>query len=154
MAVGLAEAGDPFGGGGSGDALVAEGGPDPERDREVGLAGAGRAEHHYVLARVQEVELAEVLDDLALDRALEGEVELLQGLAGAKTSGLDAVLPAGDWREATSVESTASRKRSCDQSSVRARSASLVVALAAAGALSERKRSDSRGLGDAGISPS
>jgi hypothetical protein len=27
---------------------------------------------------VQEVELAEVLDDLALDRALEGEVELLE----------------------------------------------------------------------------
>jgi hypothetical protein len=43
---------------------------------------------------VQEVELAEVLDHLAADRALEGEVELLQRLAGAETGGLDAALAA------------------------------------------------------------
>jgi hypothetical protein len=43
---------------------------------------------------VQEVELAEVLDDLLLDRALEGEVELLEGLSGGKPGGLDAVLAA------------------------------------------------------------
>jgi hypothetical protein len=58
------------------------------------LAGAGRAEQHDVLARVQEVELAEVLDDLALDGALEGEVELLKCLARREARGLDAALAA------------------------------------------------------------
>jgi hypothetical protein len=43
---------------------------------------------------VQEVELPEVLDDLFLDGALEGEVELLERLAGGEPCGLDAVLPA------------------------------------------------------------
>jgi hypothetical protein len=43
---------------------------------------------------VQEVELAEVLDHLLLDRALEGEVELLEGLAGGEARGLDAALAA------------------------------------------------------------
>src|SRR5215216_1569773 len=60
----------------------------------VRLAGAGRAQEDDVLARVQEVELAEVLDDLALDRALEGEVELLERLAGGEARGLDAALAA------------------------------------------------------------
>jgi hypothetical protein len=41
---------------------------------------------------VQEVQLAEVLDDLLLDRALEGEVELLERLSGREPGGLDAVL--------------------------------------------------------------
>ena len=65
-----------------------------ERDREVGLAGPGRAEQHDVLARVEEVELAEVLDHLALDRALEAEVELLERLAGGEAGGLDPALAA------------------------------------------------------------
>jgi hypothetical protein len=43
---------------------------------------------------VEEVELAEVLDDLALDRALEGEVELLERLAGREARGLDPALAA------------------------------------------------------------
>jgi hypothetical protein len=43
---------------------------------------------------VQEVELSEVLDHLLFDRALEGEVELLQGLAGGKPGGLDPPLAA------------------------------------------------------------
>ena len=58
------------------------------------LAGAGRAEQDHVLARVQEVELAEVLDDGLLHAALEGEVELLQRLAGGEAGGLDAALAA------------------------------------------------------------
>ena len=66
-----------------------------------------------VLARVQEVELAEVLDDRLLDAALEGEVELLQRLAGGEAGGLDAALAAvavagGRPRS----ESSASAKRS------------------------------------------
>jgi hypothetical protein len=43
---------------------------------------------------VQEVELAEVLDHLAADRALEGEVELLERLAGREAGRLDARLAA------------------------------------------------------------
>jgi hypothetical protein len=43
---------------------------------------------------VQEVELAEVLDHLALDRALEGEVELLERLSGPKARRLDPRLAA------------------------------------------------------------
>jgi len=39
---------------------------------------------------VQEVELPEVLDHRFLDRALEGEVELLQCLSGGEPGGLDA----------------------------------------------------------------
>ena len=36
----------------------------------------------------------EVLDDLAADRALEGEVELLEGLAGGEARRLDPALAA------------------------------------------------------------
>jgi hypothetical protein len=43
---------------------------------------------------VQEVELAEVLDDRLLDRVLEGEVELLERLAGGEPRGSDAGLAA------------------------------------------------------------
>ena len=46
-----------------------------------------------VLFAGEEVELAEVLDDGLLDRALEGEVELLQRLVRGKTRGLDALAP-------------------------------------------------------------
>jgi hypothetical protein len=43
---------------------------------------------------VQKVELAEVLDDLALDRALEAEVELLERLSGREPRRLDPALAA------------------------------------------------------------
>jgi hypothetical protein len=54
----------------------------------------GRAEQDHVLTRVQEVQLSEVLDDGLLHAALEGEVELLQGLARREPRGLDAPLAA------------------------------------------------------------
>ena len=76
------------------DPLAGQAGADRDGDRQVGLAGAGRAEQHHVLAGVEEVELAQVLDDLLLDRALEGEVELLQGLSGREAGGLDPRLAA------------------------------------------------------------
>src|SRR4051794_39205056 len=47
-----------------------------------------------ITAGVQEVELAEVLDDRLLHRALEGEVDLLQRLAGRESGGLDAAFAA------------------------------------------------------------
>ena len=75
-------------------ALTGQAGADRDGDREVGLAGAGWAEQDDVLARVQEVELAQALDDLALDRALEGEAELLERLARGQARGLDAALAA------------------------------------------------------------
>ena len=76
------------------DALAGEAGADRQGDREVGLAGAGRAEQEHVLAGVEEVELAEVLDHRLLDRALEAEVELLERLAGREAGGLDPGLAA------------------------------------------------------------
>ena len=54
----------------------------------------GRSEQDHVLAGVEEVELAEVLDHRLLHRALEGEVELLERLAGGEPGGLDPALAA------------------------------------------------------------
>jgi hypothetical protein len=85
---------DPLGGGGERDALAGQTGADRERDREVGLAGPGRTEQHDVLLGVQEVELAEVLDHLSLDGALEGEVELLERFARREAGRLDPALAA------------------------------------------------------------
>ena len=42
VALGVGEQGDPFGGGLKRDALAGEAGADPERDRKVRFAGAGR----------------------------------------------------------------------------------------------------------------
>jgi hypothetical protein len=66
----------------------------------------------HVLLGGQEVELAEVLDHLLSDRALEGEVELLERLAGRKRAALMRDSPPWLSREETSVESIASPKRS------------------------------------------
>jgi hypothetical protein len=53
-----------------------------------------------------------VEDELLAHRALEGEVELLERLAGRKAGGADATLAAVGLGEAASVESRASAKRS------------------------------------------
>src|SRR5204863_587111 len=89
LPLGVAEAGDPFGRGGEGDALTGEAGTDPERDREVCLAGAGRAEQDDVVLGGEEVELAEMEDERLLDGALEAEVELLERFAGGEAGLLD-----------------------------------------------------------------
>ena len=62
VALRVGEQGDPFGGGAERDAVAGQAGADAERDRQVRLAGAGRAEQDDVLAAVEEVELAEVDD--------------------------------------------------------------------------------------------
>jgi hypothetical protein len=60
----------------------------------VCFAGAGRAGQDDVLLGVQKVELAEVLDHLLSDRALEAEVELLERLARGEAGGLGPALAA------------------------------------------------------------
>jgi hypothetical protein len=52
------------------------------------------SEEDHVLAGVEEVELSEVLDHGLLHGSLEGEVELLQGLARGESGGLDPALAA------------------------------------------------------------
>src|SRR5438552_4548849 len=94
LALGLGEPGHPLGGTRKGDPVAGEAGPDRDRDRKMRLARAGWAQRHDVLLRVQEVELAEVLDHLLLDRALEAEVELLERLARREAGSLDARLAA------------------------------------------------------------
>jgi hypothetical protein len=64
--VGGCEPVDPFGCGRERDAVAGLAGSDREADREVGLAGAGRAEEHDVVACCDEVEGAEVSDDVTL----------------------------------------------------------------------------------------
>jgi len=60
----------------------------------MGLAGAGRSEEHDVLAGGDEVERAEVRDQVPLQAAGVVEVELLQALAGWEAGGADAALAA------------------------------------------------------------
>jgi hypothetical protein len=55
-------------------------GLDPEGDGQVRLAHAGRAEQDDVLAVRDEPAGGQVLDPLAVDRGLEGEVEVLDRL--------------------------------------------------------------------------
>jgi hypothetical protein len=92
--LGVGEQRDPFGRGPERDAVAGEAGADSERDREVCLAGAGWSEQDDVLLACEEVELAEVQHRLALERGLEGEVELLQRLAGREARRLDPGLAA------------------------------------------------------------
>ena len=63
-------------------------------DREVRLAGARRPQEDDVLVLGEEVELGEVQDALALERAREGEVEVVERLDGREAGRLDARLPA------------------------------------------------------------
>jgi hypothetical protein len=65
--VGVGEPGDPFGGGGEGDPVPCLAGPDRQPDREVGFAGAGRAEEDDVVAGGDEVQGAQVGDGLAFE---------------------------------------------------------------------------------------
>ena len=60
----------------------------------MGLAGAGWAEEDDVLFRGDEVQGAQMGDDLAFESAGVVEVELLQALAGREAGGPDAALAA------------------------------------------------------------
>ncbi len=74
--------------------MAGKAGADPERDRQVRLAGPRRAEQHHVFFAGQEVQLAKVQDGVFVDRVLEREVKLLEGFAGREPCGLDAGLAA------------------------------------------------------------
>jgi hypothetical protein len=67
-------------------------GLDPEGDGQVGLAHAGRAEQDDVLGPLHEAQARQLSDDLAVDRRLEVEVELLQGLDPGKPGEFEATL--------------------------------------------------------------
>ena len=92
--VGVGEAGDPLGGGGERDAVPGLAGPDAQPGGQVGFAGAGRAEEHDVVFRGDEVQGAQVGDDLAFEGPLVVEVEVLQGFAGGEPGGADAAFAA------------------------------------------------------------
>jgi hypothetical protein len=77
----LGETVDPLRGGGEQDSVAGLARPDRDPDGEVGLAGAGRTEEHDVLAGFDEVEGAEMGDDIAFEGSLVVEVELLEGLS-------------------------------------------------------------------------
>src|SRR5215207_1260020 len=94
VALRVGEHGDPFGGGAERDAVSGEAGADADRDRQMTFPGPRRAEQDEILAAGEEVELAEMQDLVAADRGLEGEVELLERLAGGEARGLDAALAA------------------------------------------------------------
>jgi hypothetical protein len=76
--------------GGEGDPVAAAGGLDAERDRQMRLAGARRSQEHHVGGLPEEVELGQVGDLGAADRALEGVVDVVQGLDLGEVGGLDA----------------------------------------------------------------
>ena len=85
---------DPLRGGREQDPVPGLAGPDRQPGREVGLAGAGRAEEHHVLLAGDEVQRAEVGDQVSLQAAGVVEVELLQRLAGREPGGADPALTA------------------------------------------------------------
>jgi hypothetical protein len=60
----------------------------------MSLRGARRAQQHDVLLAREKVQLGEVQHRVAAQRGLEGEVQLLDRLAGGKAGGLDAGLAA------------------------------------------------------------
>ena len=73
---------DQIGEGAVVDASAALGGRDREADREMGLADTRRTEEHDVLVPLDEAELVQALDLLAVHRGLEGEVEVGERLDG------------------------------------------------------------------------
>ncbi len=71
VALGVGEQRDPLGRRLEHDAVPGETRADAQRDRQVRLAGAGRAEQNDVLAAGEEVQLAEVQDGVAAQRRLK-----------------------------------------------------------------------------------
>ena len=79
-AFGLGERSNEFGQGREIDALMGLDGGDPQGDGQMALADPGRAEQVDGLATVDEAELGQGEDAVAVEAGLEAEVEGLQGL--------------------------------------------------------------------------
>ena len=69
------------------DASAGLGGRDRQTDRQMRLAHSRRAEQDDVLGAVEESQLVQALDLLALDARLEGKVKLRQRLDGRQARG-------------------------------------------------------------------
>ena len=80
----LASERDEIGERGEVDAAAGFDGLDAERDGEMALAGAGRAEEVHDLGAVDELQLGERQDAVAVERGLEGEVEAGERLDGGE----------------------------------------------------------------------
>ena len=102
LALRLGERADEVGQGDEVDAAAGLDRLDAERDREVALAGAGRAEQVDHLVAVDEVELGEREDAVAVERRLEGEVEAGERLDGREPGHHQRGLDRGGSRAATS----------------------------------------------------
>ena len=81
--------------GGEGDAVAALAGFEAERDREVGLAGAGRAEKADVAALLDPGQLRQVEHERLLGGGLRGPVEVLERLQRGEGGVPDAHARAG-----------------------------------------------------------
>src|SRR6266704_2141410 len=94
LALGLGEGTDDIGKGGEVDAAAGLDRLDAERHGEMRFAGAGGPKEVDDLAAIDELELGEGEDALAIERRLEGEVEAGEGLDRGETPhaqrGLDA----------------------------------------------------------------
>lgn len=89
VVVGAGEPIDPFGGGGEQDPVPGLAGADRDPGREVGLARAARSEEDHIVLGGDEIQGAEVGDDLAPEAAGMDEVEVLQRFAGGEAGGAD-----------------------------------------------------------------
>ena len=122
--VGVGEPVDPLGGGGEQDPVPGLAGADRDAGGQVGLPGSGRAEEDHVLFGGDEVQPAEVGDQVAFQAAGMVEVEVLEGLRAGNRAAL--IRPSPPWasRAATSRCRHAARNSSWVHASARARSAS------------------------------
>jgi hypothetical protein len=92
--MGLGQPADPLGGGGEQHPVTGLAGPDGQAGGQVRLAGAGRTEQQHVLLRGDEVQRAQVRDQVPFEAAGVVEIELLQALAGREPGGAAAAFPA------------------------------------------------------------
>jgi hypothetical protein len=92
--VSLSEPIDPLGGGGEQHPVPGLAGSDAQAGREVGLPGSGWAEEDHVLLGGDEVQGAQVQDQVAFQPAGVVEVELLECFAAGEPGGADPPLAA------------------------------------------------------------
>ena len=122
--VGFGEPIDPLAGGREQHPMSGLAGPDTQPDGQMGLAGAGWAEEDHILFAGNEVQRAEVGDQVPFQPTGVVEVEFLKALAAGNRAARMRPSPPCASRAATSRCRQAARNSSWDQHSERARSAS------------------------------